>query len=209
MYFTINLYRFSKAYSQDNTRCYDLCKMYGRLDLLITFMCNLLFIKIKNILRFGQLLKDRSDIITRLFQWKLRKIKVYKKGLIILTNTMLHVYCEMAVKRIFTCQYIVWLKERLQTTDNIIMMAEILYPNQDLAYNQCVILNMVYKLCGVINNKCGCMKTHMCTKQYIKKFINEIITDDGYLYNKRRSTDNYELKNLIKFTGDRTVVLDN
>ncbi|WVZ69950.1 hypothetical protein U9M48_018663 [Paspalum notatum var. saurae] len=141
-----------------------ICRVYGLLDLFITFTCNPKWPEIISAILQGEQPNDRPDIIVQVFHMKLQQmLEDIRSGTIFGTKRGLpHVHI------------LVWIdKNEDEISPEIIdlwVFAEIPNPSEDPLGYILVSEHMMHGPCGEKNEKCPCMKKGKCSKYYPKDF---------------------------------------
>ena len=181
-----------------NEKCADAMAIFaqhGHPDLFITFTANPKWPEIVENLQPMDKVEDRADIVTRVFNLKLKQliddittgqlfgpsaaivhtIEFQKRGLP-------HAHILLALRPSF--KFIT--AERI----NKYISAEIPDPERSPLLYAAVCQFMMHGPCGAINPRCPCMKRMACTKQFPKSFADVAVPNDrGYpLYRRRRTT---------------------
>ncbi|XP_023248094.1 uncharacterized protein LOC106644785 [Copidosoma floridanum] len=137
---------------------------YGTPDLFITFTCNPKWTEIERELEPGQNPQDRHDIITRVFQQKLK--------------VMIDVLTKYQVFGDTRC--------------NDIILAEIPDPVTDSHQHDILTTQMLHRPCNAFNPLSPCMADEKCTKRYLRPLVAKTVTGNhGYpVYRWRSKEDN-------------------
>ena len=152
-------------------------RQYGRPDLFITFTCNPTWEETKEHLLLGQVPADRPDITTRVFRQELKTMIDF----IVRCQVFGEVRCWM--------YSIEWQKRGLPDCHALIS-AEIPDPERDPGLFEVVTKFMIHGPCGILNDKCPCMKDGKCSKQYPWNLHEETVSGkDGYPEYRRRSPE--------------------
>src|SRR5579859_7255278 len=189
-----------------------ICRHYGRPDFFITFTCNPKWDEITSNISAGCKATDRPDIVSRVFNLKLKALKdeLLKKH--ILGKTVANIFVVEFQKRGLPHAHILLIMNQddkirdVEGIDNIICV-EIPNRNVDPDLYNVVTTNMMHGPCGVTHPNSPCMKGGpKCTKKFPKNFCNETMAhEDGYpIYRRREKINGEERK--VKVRG---VWLDN
>jgi hypothetical protein len=152
-----------------------ICRVYGPLDLFITFTCNPKWPKITLAILEGQAPNNRPDIIVRVFHMKLQQLLNDIRSDSIFGLMLAILYSIEFQKRGLPHVHIfVWLdKTAKEMTPEIIdkwISAEILDPIQDPLGFILISEHMLHGPCGSMNENCPCMKK----KENVQNFILKI-----------------------------------
>nr|ADB85380.1 putative retrotransposon protein [Phyllostachys edulis] len=179
-----------------------ICRVHGPPDLFITFTCNPRWPEITEALAFdlGERVTDRADIVDRVYNMKLEELLTDIKdgsafGPI---NALLHAV-EFQKRGLPHAHIIAWLaRDTAEPTSALIdsfVCAEIPDPQLDPLGYALVSEHMMHGPCGLLNDRCPCMKNGSCSKFYPKSFQNETTIDrDGFALYKRPDNGRYIIK---------------
>ncbi|XP_035842078.1 uncharacterized protein LOC110923934 [Helianthus annuus] len=202
----------SRYMQQNYLDAMAICKWFGYPDFFITVTCNPKWPEIIRYLRNTSIKQeDRPDIMCRLFKMKLDSIIKDLKDKKVLGALSAAVYTVEFQKRGLPHAHIcIFLKpeSKLLSVDHIdkFISAEIPNKIQDPALYALVSEFMIHGPCGNANPKCPCMVDNRCTKKFLKKFINETITDaEGFPVYRRRDNGNTIIKSKVQL-DNRSVV---
>lgn len=196
--------RQMKALYQDAMSIIRKC---GKPDLFITFTCNPTWTDLINELRPGETANDRPDLITRIFNLKLKAlIKDLLKNKIF-GRTIAHLYVVEWQKRglphahilICLCE-----EDKILTESDVdnITCAEIpdkeLHPQAYKTVSKC----MLHGPCGKAFPNSPCMVDGLCSKKFPKAFAEKTqLTQDSYPIYMRRDDKKFIEKNGINLTN--------
>nr|XP_018911732.1 PREDICTED: uncharacterized protein LOC109040297 [Bemisia tabaci] len=159
----------------------------------------------------GQLPQDRHDIVSRVFNLKLKKLMDLLTKQKIYGEVRCHMYSVEWQKRGLPHAHILlWLREKLRPEKiDAIISAELPNPDEDPLLFDIVKANMIHGPCGLLNPESPCMKDGRCSKGYPKLLIADTITgDDGYPKYKRRDVMNGGFSTVIK-VRNQVIEIDN
>src|ERR1051325_2366815 len=144
---------------------------FGKPDLFVTVTCNPNWPKIVDELLPNQKPSDRSDLVSRVFNLKLKAITydLFVRG--VLGKVIAHVHVIEFQKRGLPHAHILMILEpedKLQTHEDFdeLVSAEILNKDLQPKLYKTVTKNMIHGPCGVFNPSSPCMKNKMCEKHY-------------------------------------------
>lgn len=185
--------RFMSKLYQDNMA---IVRKFGRPDLFITFTCNPAWEEIKSELKTFQNSSDRPDIVTRVFNLKLKEFlsDIVKKQ--IFGNIVSYVYVIEHQKRGLPhahCLFTLAKEDKFKTGDDIdkIISAEIPNLNDNRQLHEVVLKHNVHGPCGEFNRNSVCMVNGKCSKQFPKEFFFETdISMESYPKYRRRPPSN-------------------
>ncbi|XP_065315370.1 uncharacterized protein LOC135924246 [Gordionus sp. m RMFG-2023] len=165
---------------------------YDKPDLFITFTCNPTWPEISENLFNGQTLADRPDIVSRVFKIKLAAFlsDITKNNMF--GKTLAYVYTIEFQKRGLPHAHLLFIissEHKIDTAEAIdkFVCAEIPDRTNNSQLFNIVTRFMIHGPCGILNPRSPCMDNGVCTKNFPKDFINDIITNtNGYPLYKRR-----------------------
>ena len=197
--FTGGLQQMHKLY-QDGMA---IVQVFGKPDLFITITCNPKWPEIQNALLSGQTAQDRSELISRVFNMKLKAIfkDILKEN--IFGNVLAYLYtiefqkCELPhahVLLILAHPY----KPKTVADYDAIVSAEIPDKNRNPNTFNTVKQIMMHGPCGIFNSNAPCMKDEKCSKKYPQNFQeNTIENEDGYpIYRRRNNGQTVEINRI-------------
>ena len=167
----------------------------GKPSLFITVTCNPDWIEIRNNLEEGQTAQDRPDIVSRVFNLKIKNIldDITKKG--VLGLHLAHVYVIEFQKRGLPHAHLLLIlanHHQIQTVQEIdrVVCAEI--PDRDAqpGLYAAVTKHNLHGPCGLSFPRCPCMKDGKCSKNYPFTFNEETSVVDGSFPTYRRRNNN-------------------
>ena len=181
--------RYMKQLYQD---AMAICRHYGRPDFFITFTCNPKWDEITSNIPAGSTAADRPDIVSRVFNLKLKALIDDLLHKYVLGRTVADVYVVEFQKRGLPHAHILLIMDHddkirdVEGIDNIIC-AEIPDRNIDPNLYDIVTSNMMHGPCGPTHSDSPCMKDGKCSKRYPQEFCDETISnEDGYPVYRRR-----------------------
>jgi hypothetical protein len=187
-------------------------RKHGKPDLFITFTCNPNWKEVVSSLLPGQQPQDRPDIITRVFQQKLKSLMDDLKYGHIFGVPIAFVYVIEFQKRGLPHAHILLIlrhQDKLHLMDHIdeIISAELPDPNNSKFKElfEIVSKNLVHGPCGHFDPQCVCMEDGKCSKNFPKELRDETNTNfNGYPLYRRRNNGVHFFKtvkgNKIKVT---------
>lgn len=186
-----------------------LVQTMGKPDLFITVTCNPDWTEIRNNLLPGQSAQDRPDMVTRVFNARLKKIcdEIYKDGIYGKTVGRTHVI-EFQKRGLPHAHILVILESRYvpRTTEDIDQIVRAEIPNQatEPYLYQAVSKHMIHGPCGPYNTNAPCMVNGVCSKKYPKAFCPEtVINENSYpLYRRRHNGPTIQ-------RGNNNLIIDN
>ncbi|KAI7944195.1 hypothetical protein MJO28_011723, partial [Puccinia striiformis f. sp. tritici] len=167
--------RDMKAWFQD---AMALVQTMGKPNLFITVTCNPEWTEIRNNLLPGQSAQDRPDMVTRVFNARLKKIcdELYKDGIFGKTVGRTHVI-EFQKRGLPHAHILVILESRYipRTTEDIDQIVRAEIPNQTTEpyLYQAVSRHMIHGPCEPYNTNAPCMVNGVCSKKFPKAFCPE------------------------------------
>lgn len=181
----------SPRYMQEKTQdAMTYVRKYGKPQLFITFTCNSKWDEITNELSGGQKSYDRQDIISRVFNLKVKSMmKLLTKGEIFGPVRCNMYTIEWQKRGLPHVHILLWLEQQVNPNKiDTFISAELPDPREDSILFAIVSSNMIHGPCGAFNPQSPCMKDGKCTKRFPKRFLNNTQTgDDGYPSYRRRS----------------------
>ena len=147
----------------------------GKPDLFITFTCNPSWPEITAELLPGQSPPDRPDLITRVFNIKLKELLHDLLKRQIFGKTVAHIYVIEFQKRGFPHVHMLLIltpeyKPRTAEDFDRIISAELPDPTLYPLAHDTVRMMMMYRPCSVAAPNAPCMKNSNCTKHYSHRF---------------------------------------
>ena len=170
-------------------------RVFGKPDLFITITCNPNWPEIKNALLSGQIAQDRPELISRVFNMKLKAIfnDILKEN--IFGKVLAYLYTIEFQKRGLPHAHVLLIlaqpyKPKTVADYDAIISAEIPDKNRDPNTYNTVTRSMIHGPCGILNLNASCMKDGKCSKRYPRNFQeNTIENEDGYPIYKRRNNN--------------------
>ena len=167
------------------------CK-YGKPDLFLTFTCNPRWPEIVDNLFPGQTASDRPDLVSRVFNMKVKMLMddIHKR--FVLGKTVANVYViEFQKRGLPHVHMLIHLDEadKLRDADDIdsLISAEIPDPDEHPALYETVKSCMVHGPCGALNPSSVCMAEGKCTKEFPKPYKETTANNvNGYPQYRRR-----------------------
>lgn len=187
-----------------------LVREYGRPDLFITLTCNGNWREIKDNILPGQRPEDRPDIVTRVFNSKLKEFLdlITKKGACGKMKYFVYTI-EFQKRGLPHCHFLGTLEEKLREIkdiDRAIIAAEIPDQNEDPKLYSLVAQHMLHGPCGSLNPNNVCMRDNKCSKKFPKQFRDATrVEQNGYPSYRRRDNGQF----VQKHSNRRPVKLDN
>ena len=166
-----------------------ICRHYGRADFFITFTCNPKWDEIISNIPDGSSATDHPDIVSRVFNLKLKALIDDLLNKHVLGKTVADVLTIEFQKQGLSHAHILLIMDRddkiqgIEFIDNIIC-AEIPNHNVDPDLYDIVVSNMKHGPCGPTHPDSPCMEDGKCSKRYPQEFCDETISneDDYPLY---------------------------
>ncbi|XP_076298040.1 uncharacterized protein LOC143217539 [Lasioglossum baleicum] len=189
--------------------CY--VRKYGRPDLFITFTTNPRWGEIVRELLPGQGPQDRHDVVSRVFNLKLKVlINLLTKNQLFGAASCYMYSVEWQKRGLPHAHILLWLREKIRPAQiDDVIRAEFPDPAQDPELYSVVKNHMVHGPCGFLNLLSPCMREGRCSKKYPRAFVRETITgDDGYPTYKRRSPAQGGFTATLRY-GGRDIIVDN
>ena len=165
---------------------------YGKPDLFLTFTCNPKWAEITENLRPGEKAFERPDLVSRVFNMKLKELlkDINERG--VLGKTVSHVYViEFQKRSLPHCHLLIHLhpddKIRNSADIDTLISAEIPDEVQEPELYNIIKSCMVHGPCGHLNQSSPCMVDGSCSKKFPKQFCqNTVASDNGYPKYRRR-----------------------
>ena len=159
---------------------------FGKPDLFLTFTCNPKWTEITENLFPGQSASDRPDLVSRVFQLKLKSLlhDIHKNG--VLGKTIAHVHViEFQKRGLPHAHMLIHLDEedKLRDADDVDSLISAEIPNQDdhPALYETIKSCMVHGPCGHLNPNSVCMVDGKCSKNFPKDYsANTMVNVNGY-----------------------------
>ncbi|VDP21599.1 unnamed protein product [Heligmosomoides polygyrus] len=170
---------------------------YGKPDIFLTFTCSSNWREIQNNLAGGQSASNRPDLVTLVFNLKLKALchELLPKN--VLGEVVAYIYVAEFQKRGFPHVHMLLTtkqKWKLNNADQIdqLISAELPDPDSDPELFDIVSKNMIHRPCGNLNPTSPCMRDVVCTKRFPKSFRSDTsLNVDGYPDYKRRDDERY------------------
>jgi hypothetical protein len=179
-------------------------RKYGKPDLFITMTCNPAWKEYFENLEEWQKIEHRPDLISRVFNLKLKELlaDLCKKHLLGKVIGKVHVI-EFQKRGLPHAHILLILaaedKPKSQAQIDAIVCAEI--PDKSLhpRLNEIVLKHMIHGPCGRSHSRSPCMDNGECTKNFPKPYEVETRENvDGYpRYRRRYSVQQYEVRNFL------------
>ena len=168
-------------------------RVFGKPDLFITVTCNPNWPEIKEALLPGQTAQDRPELISRVFNMKLKAIfnDFLKEN--IFGKVLAYLYTIEFQKRGLPHAHILLIlnrsyKPKTAADYDTIVSAEIPDKNRDPNTYETVVRSMIHGPCGIHKSNAPCMKDGKCSKKYPRNFQeNTTENEDGYPIYRRRN----------------------
>ena len=168
-------------------------RVFGKPDLFITVTCNPNWPEIKEALLPGQTAQDRPELISRVFNMKLKAIfnDFLKEN--IFGKVLAYLYTIEFQKRGLPHAHILLIlsrsyKPKTAADYDTIVSAEIPDKNRDPNTYKTVVQSMIHGPCGIHKSNAPCMKDGKCSKKYPRNFQeNTTENEDGYPIYRRRN----------------------
>ncbi|XP_021961437.1 uncharacterized protein LOC110857104 [Folsomia candida] len=168
-------------------------RKFGKPDFFVTMTCNPKWPEITDNLQYGQKAEFRPDLVTRVFNLKLKELldDISKKQILGILTAKVHVI-EFQKRGLPHAHILLMVKndgpvdaEKL----NQLISAEIPDINECPRLHAVVTKHMVHGPCGSANLNSPCMVNNKCSKEFPKPFQNETLVNcDGYPKYRRRNT---------------------
>ena len=148
-----------------------ICRHYGRADFFVTFMCNPKWDEITSNIPTRSSPTNHPDIVSRIFNLKLKALIDDLLNKYVLGKTVANVYIIEFQKQGLPHAHILLIMDHddkirdVKCIDNIIC-AEIPDHNIDPDLYNIVVRNMMYGPCGPTYSDSSCMKDGKCSKRY-------------------------------------------
>ena len=150
-------------------------RVFGKPDLFITITCNPKWPEITNALLSGQNAQDRSELISRVFNMKLKAIlnDILKEN--IFGKVLAYLYTIEFQKRGLPHAHVLLIlaqpyKPKTVADYDTIVSAEIPDRNSNPNTFNTVKQTMIHGPCGILNPNASCMKDGKCSKKYPRNF---------------------------------------
>ena len=202
-----------------------ICRKYHKPDFFITMTCNTNWREIQLELRKGEDVRDRPDLVARVFkQKKDRLIKDIMSEQILGKVSGLLWVIEFQKRGLPHTHILVILdaKDRITSSedvDNVISAELPLDPEsfppgpkkeQAKRLEQIVLKNMVHGPCGKVNPSSPCMVDGKCTKGFPKKFTDKTIVNSHQTYPEYRRLDPAKGgRSVVVQMKNKEVIIDN
>src|SRR2546423_2770538 len=168
-------------------------RVFGKPDLFITVTCNPNWPEIKEALLPGQTAQDRPELISHVFNMKLKAIfnDFLKEN--IFGKVLAYLYTIEFQKRGLPHAHILLIlsrsyKPKTAADYDTIVSAEIPDKNRDPNTYKTVVQSMIHGPCGIHKSNAPCMKDGKCSKKYPRNFQeNTTENEDGYPIYRRRN----------------------
>ena len=185
-------------------------RRFGKPDFFVTMTCNPMWREIQENLRPHQKAEDRPDLVTRVFNEKLKKlrhmilqekffgtpvayidvIEFQKRGL---PHAHILIILNKDSKLLSPCDYDRYVSAEVPDKSR--------YPRA----HRCVMSNLIHGPCGSHNSGSPCMKDGECSKDYPKAFADATShAPDGYPIYRRRNTGPFQIQR-----GNTVYTVDN
>ncbi|RCN51900.1 hypothetical protein ANCCAN_01988 [Ancylostoma caninum] len=172
---------------------------YGKPTYFLTITCNPQWREIQENLYSGQIASDRPDLITRVFNGKLKELcdDLFRRN--VLGEVEAYVYViEFQKRGLPHCHMLLIMKEewKIRTVDDVdsVVCAEL--PNQEeepQAY-AAVCAYMIHRKCGLEDPHSPCMRDGKCSKRFPKQLRDRTSMEvDGYPCYRRRNLSTAEI----------------
>jgi hypothetical protein len=178
-------------------------RVFGKPDLFITITCNPNWPEIKNALLPGQTAQDRPELISRVFNMKLKAIlnDILKEN--IFGKVLAYLYTIEFQKRGLPHAHLLLIlaqsyKPKTPADYDTIVSAEIPDENSNPNTFNTVKQSMMHGPCGILNPNAPCMKDGKCSKKYPRNFQeNTTENEDGYpIYRRRNNNRTVKVKGI-------------
>ncbi|XP_035713810.1 uncharacterized protein LOC118438127 [Folsomia candida] len=185
----------------------SIVRKFGKPDLFITMTCNPKWIEITTNLKDGQKPENRPDLVTRVFNIKLKSMLEDLTKKCVLGHVLAKVHVIEFQKRGLPHAHILIIlkdSDKPKTVELIdkIVCAEI--PNKEThpRLYDVVTTNMIHGPCDNINSKSPCLVAGKCSKGFPKAFQHETLANvNGYPFYRRR--------NLVPVVTNKNIEIDN
>ncbi|CAB4483679.1 unnamed protein product [Rhizophagus irregularis] len=168
-------------------------RVFGKPDLFITIICNLKWPEIQNALLLGQTAQDRPDLISRIFNMKLKAIfnDILKED--IFGKVLAYLYTIEFQKRGLPHAHVLLIlaqtyKPKTVADYDTIISAEIPNKNSNPDTFNTVKQTMMHGPCGILNLNAPCMKDGKYSKRYPRNFQENTIENEDVPYNPYLTT---------------------
>jgi hypothetical protein len=203
--------RYMHSRTQD-AFCY--VRKFGRPDLFITMTTNPKWPEITSVIEDGQSAQDRHDIVSRVFNLKLKGLmEILTKGQIYGSVRCYMYSVEWQKRGLPHAHILLWLEESIPPNriDQVIS-AELPDPQVDPELSELVKTHMLHGPCGEHNvrqRRLPCSKNGLCSKRYPRPFNKETTTgNNGYPTYRRRAPEDGGHQVFIK-VGNEEIPMDN
>ena len=178
-------------------------RVFGKPDLFITVTCNPNWPEIKEALLPGQTAQDRPELISRVFNMKLKAIfnDFLKEN--IFGKVLAYLYTIEFQKRGLPHAHILLIlnrsyKPKTAADYDTIVSAEIPDKNRDPNTYKTVVQSMIHGPYGIHKSNAPCMKDGKCSKKYPRNFQeNTTENEDGYpIYRQRNNGRTVEVNKI-------------
>src|SRR2546423_1381886 len=178
-------------------------RVFEKPDLFITITCNPKWPEIQNALLSDQTAQDHSELISRIFNMKLKAIfkDILKEN--IFGNVLAYLYTIEFQKRKLSHTHVLLIlahsyKPKTVADYDAIVSAEIPDKNRNPNTFNTVKQTMMHGPCGILNSNAPCMKDGKCSKKYPQNFQkNTIENEDSYpIYRRRNNNQTVEINRI-------------
>ncbi|XGW02733.1 hypothetical protein V3C99_014623 [Haemonchus contortus] len=176
---------------------------FGKPTYFITMTCNPQWKEIQENLFSGQTPSDRPDLVSRVFNAKMRELRsdLFKKH--VLGEVQAYVYVVEFQKRgLPHCHMLLIMKEgwKVRTSEECdkAVCAEVPNPRTEPELHSAITSYMIHRKCGLADPHSPCMQGGSCSKKFPKTLRQETsIEGDGYPLYRRRSLHPFEIHGTI------------
>jgi hypothetical protein len=178
-------------------------RVFGKPDLFITITCNPKWPEIQNALLPGQTAQDRPELISRVFNMKLKAIfnDILKEN--VFGKVLAYLYTIEFQKRGLPHAHVLLIlaqpyKPKTVADYDTIVSAEIPDKDRNPDTFNTVKQTMIHGPCGILNPNSPCMKDGKCSKKYPRNFQeNTTENEDGYpIYRRRNNNQTIEINGI-------------
>jgi len=176
----------------------EMVRSLGKPSYFLTFTCNPYWEEFKQLLKPGENVNDRPDIVNNVFHKKLMDLKRDIMENHILGRVTGMVYSiEFQKRGLPHCHMLLIMDRRVCTTSQVdaAVCAE-LPADQNSQLFRTVINSMTHQ-CGE-RNGVGCLKNGICQRGYPKAYLEETFIDDNNVVHYRRRNDGRYYKKKIR-----------